>query len=226
MLLAVFKAIVFSVFTFKGAKASATRSGVFLISFLIVHVLGNFVIFGGKESFNQYSYMLNKNPLLKIIEYYLLTAAVVHSVAGAVQTFRKGSLGFNKTGRTDFSLTRAKLALTGGVLAVYVFFHVYSFKWGECNKTKLSDGTEVRDVYTLQIKFFADKLQVLWYVLAVGCLGIHLWGGWNLAVWGLDIPPQHRKNITKLGQICAVAVSTGFAVCPMYSYYLSRYTYH
>ena len=61
------------------ASGTLHRSALFLLVFLVVHMLGNLSVFAGPEAFNGYGHYLSTHPLTKFIEYYLLAAAAVHA---------------------------------------------------------------------------------------------------------------------------------------------------
>jgi hypothetical protein len=77
---AVALAVVKAIFV-PNTRDALNRTAIFLIIFLIVHMLGNLAVFISADAFNSYGYLLNKNPLLKFVDYYLLLAAVIHVVA-------------------------------------------------------------------------------------------------------------------------------------------------
>ena len=67
MLSGVLTAVFKTVFVLDSRQA-VTRSAVFMLAFLVVHVAGNLVFFAGQEPFNRYAAMLESMPLIKIIE--------------------------------------------------------------------------------------------------------------------------------------------------------------
>ena len=60
------------------AKTSVNKSALFLLTFLVVHMLGNLTIFKSGMAFNVYGHMLAINPALKFIELYLGLGFLVH----------------------------------------------------------------------------------------------------------------------------------------------------
>src|ERR1035437_10329097 len=69
--------------TFKysvGRKLIMSLSGLFLVVFLIEHIIGNFYLFagdGGKE-FNDWSLTLSHNEFISAVEYFLFAAVIFH----------------------------------------------------------------------------------------------------------------------------------------------------
>ncbi len=70
-------------------RTSVHRSALMLLLFLVVHVAGNLLFFVGPDAFNLYGDKLRKNPLIVLIEGYLLLSFVLHAVVGAYLTFNK-----------------------------------------------------------------------------------------------------------------------------------------
>ena len=132
-------------------QANINRTAVFMLIFLVVHMLGNLSAFAGADAFNTYGHMLNQNPALKFIEYYLLLVAVLHVLVGTYLTFKKKNMTINK----GFFL------FTGFVLLAFICSHLYTFKFGPDYRTK--EG--VRDLFKLEQEVFSDPKQVAWYVV-------------------------------------------------------------
>ena len=61
-------------------------TGLFLISFLIVHLLGNLQLLDlsveGQEKFNAYAKFMTTFPLIKIVSYLLYFSILFHAVDG------------------------------------------------------------------------------------------------------------------------------------------------
>ena len=61
-----------------GTKLLIGLTGVLLVAYMVLHVVGNALIFLGRDTFNEYSHMLVSNPLIVPIEIGLLLVFVVH----------------------------------------------------------------------------------------------------------------------------------------------------
>ena len=53
-------------------------TGLALFLYLIIHIAGNLMVFGGPSFFNKYAYTLESNPLIPVIEIGLLLIFLVH----------------------------------------------------------------------------------------------------------------------------------------------------
>src|SRR4026208_1391890 len=61
-----------------GMKLLIGVTGFALFVYLIVHIIGNVMVFFGPDVFNNYAYTLEGNPLIPIIEIGLLLIFLVH----------------------------------------------------------------------------------------------------------------------------------------------------
>ena len=156
---------------------SLHRSALFLLAFLVVHLFGNMAVFFGPEVFNGYGHKLRHNPLLLVVEYYLLAAVVVHAIAAGFGTWRKRKMIAKKPA------ANGKLMFSAIVVTAFLVTHLLDLRFGsEELKYTQADGSLTRDLYSLQLSLFQNKGRVLWYLVAIAAVGIHLLVGWEKTV--------------------------------------------
>ena len=65
-----------------GRKLLMALTGLFLISFLVVHLIGNLQLLAndGGESFNLYAKFMTTNPVIKTTSYLLYATFIIHIV--------------------------------------------------------------------------------------------------------------------------------------------------
>src|SRR4029450_103068 len=61
-----------------GTKLLIGATGLLLFAYLILHLAGNLMVFGGQETFNHYAHMLASNPLVVPAEIVLLLFFLLH----------------------------------------------------------------------------------------------------------------------------------------------------
>jgi succinate dehydrogenase / fumarate reductase cytochrome b subunit len=61
-----------------GTKLLIGVTGLFLVLYLIIHIVGNAMFLFGPTVFNAYADLLGGNPLIPIIEIVLLAAFLAH----------------------------------------------------------------------------------------------------------------------------------------------------
>lgn len=212
VLLAVILEICRTLFTVRTGKQGLTRSAVFLISFVIVHAIGNGIVFAGKDAFNAYGAVLHSVPIIPAVEAYLAGGFLLHAVTAGYLTLTSK---FKRKALTpgNFNANVAALALSGSVLLGFLVWHVLEFRFGADYRTP--EGH--RDLYTLQVEVFGSAPKVALYEVAVVALGVHLWKGWRSAVRALPgIESEQKGTALLLGQALAALLCGVFAACPVF----------
>ena len=71
-----------------GKKIIMSLTGLFLCSFLIVHLIGNLQLFknDGGQAFNAYAYIMTHFTPIKVISYLLYASIIVHAVYALIIT--------------------------------------------------------------------------------------------------------------------------------------------
>lgn len=159
--------------------------------------------------------MLNRNPALKFIEYYLLLVSVVHVVIGTYLSIKKGKISLNK----------GFFMFTGFVVLAFIVTHLQTFKFGPDYRIKVPGvADEVRDLFRLEEEVFSNLNIVAWYVFATSVLGWHLWRGWEKAVFNLDFVKDNKENREAgkaVGHFLIWPLTLGFISTPVWFYYRS-----
>ena len=195
----------------KTAGGMLHRSGLFMICFLFVHMFANLTVFFGENVFNGYANKYSKNFGVKILEYYLLITACAHVLTASYFTFNKARYISKKP------IKNGKLAITGTILSVFLVLHLKTFRF-----TRGFSGGSHNDLYQLQKEIFRDGKQVLFYLAAIGSVGIHLWYGWTKAVLKMDQPKKAREPFTVIGHLFIWPLLFGFALVPIYMYLIQQ----
>eukprot|EP00658_Telonema_sp_P-2_P040208 TRINITY_DN28760_c0_g1_i2.p1 TRINITY_DN28760_c0_g1~~TRINITY_DN28760_c0_g1_i2.p1 ORF type:complete len:583 (+),score=141.42 TRINITY_DN28760_c0_g1_i2:198-1946(+) len=193
------------------------RSAVFLIVFLVVHMLGNLSFLVSDAAFNEYGHKLDVlRPATTAIEIYLLGAGAVHAATAAAASWRK------RKSISKEPFKSGKLLFTSALVTAFVFVHVRQFRFGpgigEGYVVAGADGVHVRDLARLQHETLSDPAQVGFYLLSLCAVGAHVWFGWSKAVPKLvGLPKEHRGAALSIGQGMTVLMVVGFALGPLYT---------
>lgn len=107
-------------------------SGLFLVSFLFVHVGGNSLLFiaDGGVAFNEFVQFMTSNPLIKVLEYVLAAGFLIHIVYAFILTAqnrkaRPVRYAYSKpSGSTWFS---RNMFLTGAIVLAFLAIHITMF---------------------------------------------------------------------------------------------------
>lgn len=108
-------------------------TGLFLISFLAVHLTGNFQLFKNDQglSFNTYAVFMTSNPFIKFISYGLYATILFHAFWGLALTAQNRSArpkGYAVSNSApNVSWTSKNMALLGVLVLGFIFLHMGNF---------------------------------------------------------------------------------------------------
>ena len=207
-----------------GRKYVVGLTGLGLSLFVLVHMLGNLLIFAGADAYNRYAHGLEEFPLIFVVELGLLALFLCHIVLAVYLTFenkRARPEGYlvEASGDKATSLIQKTMFHQGVVLLVFVVYHLITFKWGPYYETVL-DGEMVRDIYRLVVEVFQQPFYVVGYLFCLVVLGLHLSHGVSSAVRTLGFNhPAYDPMVRWIGRTYAFVVSVGFLCQPIYVYF-------
>ncbi len=216
-----------------GKKVIMAITGIGLMLFLVVHLIGNLLLFvpDGGESFNKYGAALKSmGPFLYVIRGGLLAFFLFHIVA-AIQVYaskkraRTGryAVESSKGGPSKLSVASKSMIVTGVVLLVFVPLHIWMFGMnkGAPPPTVMIDGAELKDIYTMVATSFNQLGIVVFYVGTMLFLGFHLRHGFWSALQSLGaMSPKWTPAIYTAGFVFALLLAGGFVVLPLYFYFI------
>lgn len=121
-----------------GKKVLMALTGLFLCTFLIIHLIGNLQLFkdDGGYSFNTYTVFMTTNPLIKTVSYLLYTSILFHAFWGLYLEFqnRKARPTSYAMSKNQGSFASKKMAVLGTIVLVYLAVHMgdfwYEYKFG------------------------------------------------------------------------------------------------
>jgi len=207
-------------------------TGLFLILFLVVHLIGNLQLLysDGGEKFNLYALFMTSNPLVKTISYGLYAFILIHAFQGWAlwrkNRAARGPQGYavkvtRATGTSAFAASR--MGWLGTIIFVFILIHLYQF-WLQMKMGVLDhqvyDGKPVADLYTVVNETYKNPGFVLFYVVSMIVIAIHLWHGFQSSFQTLGL--NHRKYtpfIKAVGKIYSIAIPALFALIPLYMYF-------
>lgn len=198
-------------------------TGLFLISFLVIHLIGNLQLLhdDGGKAFNIYAKFMTSNPLIKTISYLLYTSIVVHVIWALLLTLqnRKARGGSYAMNNKSSAWTSRNMGILGTIILIFMIIHLKDFwaqmHWGGI-PTANYDGEEVKDLYTIVALAFSQVWYVALYVVCMIALAFHLWHGFSSAFQTLGL--NHLKYngvINVVGRIIAIVIPAAFAWIPI-----------
>lgn len=123
-----------------GKKLLMSLTGLFLITFLVVHLVGNLQLFynDGGYAFNKYTVFMTTNPIIKTVSYILYISIVAHALISLVLTIQNRSArpqGYasGSSGSTSAWSSR-NMGVLGTIVFIFLAVHLqnfwYQYKWG------------------------------------------------------------------------------------------------
>jgi len=196
-----------------GKKMLMAVTGLCLIGFLALHLLGNTMAFAGAEAFNEYAQKLHSlEPYFTVFNIGLLTVGLLHVIVGFLLFFEnlkarphRYLMYRNPGGMTIGSKT---MPYTGILILIFVILHLFKFTFVD---------KSVTPIYQQMADTFARPAWVLMYVAAMVVVALHISHGfWSMfQTFGVNQSPL-TPIIMKLGLLVTLAFGIGFGVLPIY----------
>lgn len=205
-----------------GKKAVMAITGLIGYGFVLLHMYGNLHAFEGPAAFNEYSHFLRTvgMPVLPyggalwIIRIVLLVALVLHvwsaiSLSRADLASRPVRYAEKKALRGNFA--NMTLRWGGAALFFFILFHLADLTLGWANPSFIEG-----DAYHNMTASFQNPLVVLVYIIAVACLGMHLFHGVWSAFQTLGLNNKRWDRIWRwLAILSGIGLFLGFAIVPL-----------
>ena len=214
--------------THTGRKFLAALTGLGVVLFLIVHLIGNSQLFSNSEAFNEYAHNLHAGPLIVLGDVGLLIAFPLHItmvVWLAIDNKKaRGATGYKvsatKQKRSFAAVLASKTTLYGGlVLLFFVVIHVWQFRLQHdaiANGT-FGEGVRAGDLRDAVIVTLSKPHWGLLYIIGSLVTGWHLFHGIQAAFRSIGAyHPRYTPIIVKAGAGLSVVLALGFASIPVW----------
>lgn len=220
-----------------GRKIVMALTGLFLISFLIVHVGLNACIFydwvdpaENGEMFNKAAHFMGSTIITRLLEIVLFAGFILHIVQGYVVEIknrqRRGTdykLALGNRGSKWYSRS---MALLGTIIFLFLVVHIAHF-WVPSRVTHdippvvyATGGDSMHNLFLKMYDRFQNPLIVGLYVLGCLSLAYHLMHGFHSAFRTLGVHNKKYLTLLKgLGYGFSILVSVLFALMPISMYF-------
>ncbi|MGH7602723.1 MAG: succinate dehydrogenase cytochrome b subunit [Gemmatimonadaceae bacterium] len=200
-----------------GKKAVMGATGLIGVVFVIVHSLGNLLVFRGPDAINSYSHFLKSTgELLWTVRIILIVAVVLHVVA-AVQLTQQSraarTIGYKKREAQAATIASRTMRLGGALILVFIVLHILHFTTGTLRPAGVFSA---EDVYANVVSSFRIWWVALFYIVVMIFLGLHIFHGAWSSFRSLGITqPSERPLKHKLSLVVAVFVWAAFTAIPV-----------
>jgi succinate dehydrogenase / fumarate reductase cytochrome b subunit len=200
-----------------GKKVVMAVTGCIMFLFLIGHLLGNLLVYAGRERFNQYAQFLRfDDTLLWIVRAILIVSVVLHIIATVQLALRNRAarpIGYSRKEAINSSYASRTMYWSGPIVLVFIIFHLLEFTAGTIHpQSQFIAG----DVYHNVVAGFTVWWVSAWYIFALVLLGLHLRHGlWSMFQSVGYNHPRHTPLLKKAAYLIAVVVILGYISIPI-----------
>jgi succinate dehydrogenase / fumarate reductase, cytochrome b subunit len=212
-----------------GKKYIMAITGFILLGFVIVHMLGNLMIFIGPDILNEYGNFLQSTPeVLWPTRIILFISLVLHFVSSAQLTLENRSargVAYNSYQVVASSWMARTMIISGFIVLFFVVYHLLHFtvQTKNVNMTGLDfhtftymEGSKERhDVYSMMVKGFQQPVISIFYIIGIGLLCAHLSHGFSSMFQSLGWRNSYyRKSLENLAKVLAIIIFVGYCSVP------------
>ena len=200
-----------------GKKVVMGVTGLIGTGFVILHSLGNLLIFQGSTALNSYSrFLKSSTELLWALRVTLIVAVILHVIAAVQLTQQSRSarpVGYVKH-ESQVATVASRTMRWGGVLIlIFIVFHILHFTTGTIRP---AGAFSHEDVYANVVTSFRIWWVALFYVVTMIALGFHLFHGAWSSMRSIGVsPPSPRPLHRRISLAIALLVWAAFTAVPM-----------
>lgn len=216
-----------------GRKLLVGLTGLFLILFLTVHLIGNLQLLvpywsptDNGRTFNEYAEFMGHNEIIQAVSignFLFIFLHIIYSIALSIfnRKARPVQYAYKKQKNSSSWASRNMLFL-GTIVLIFLVVHLQNFwfqmKFGYVPKIKYSIE-EIKNLYYITAVAFTQPWLVALYVLAMFGLAFHLNHGFQSAFQTLGL--NHKKYtpvIQTVGVAYSIIVPALFVLIPLLMY--------
>lgn len=205
-----------------GLKLLMAVSGLALVGFAVVHMLGHLQVFAGRDAYNTYAAMLQGLGAIKWVARLGLLAAVgLHIACGVTLAQRNREARpvayAQRRMQRSTSYGRAML-LTGITFVAFLLYHLAHFTLGWVHPAYFSavDALGRPDVYGNFVRSFGNPIIVAVYTVAVVAVSLHATHATSSMLRTLGLSQRGARHLCdRAGAVVGVALLAGFACVPL-----------
>lgn len=203
-----------------GKKFSMGLTGLFLITFLIVHAGVNAAIFlnDGGTTFNEFAHFMSHNWIVRFLEIGLMAGLILHIVQGLKlwkqNTDARPVKYYVEKPEKNSKWYSRSMGVLGTLLLLFLIMHMAHFFVG--TKIALYSGDQPHNLYEEMKAVFSQWYIVVLYLIGVASLFWHLYHGFQSAFQTMGI--NHKRYtpiIRSLGTGYSVIICLLFAMMPV-----------
>lgn len=206
-----------------GKKVLMSLTGLFLITFLVEHLVGNLLLFAndGGKIYEAYGEFLVSNPVIRFIEIFLFLGMIGHVILGVILWIKNRStrpVKYKFFRLKDNSPLASRTTIwSGTVIGIFLYIHLKSFFIpSRFASEKISN-------YELVMQAFSNPWYDAFYLAAFLVLGYHLRHGFQSAFQTLGLRNKtYMPVLDLLAFIVWFLIPLGYAIIPVYFFFYQQ----
>lgn len=209
-----------------GRKVLMALTGLFLILFLVIHLIGNLQLISGSsgKAFNLYAEFMGSNPLIQTVSIGNFFFILLHVFVSIMLTRKNKSArgtDYAKAGKSSTWSSR-NMGILGTIILIFLVAHLKGFwfesKFGSIPEATY-DGQTVGDLYTVVSAAFSEWWYAAFYVVCMGFLAFHLYHGFQSAFKTLGLNnKKYTPVIEFIGLVYSIAIPALYALIPIWMF--------
>src|SRR5882672_3255490 len=206
-----------------GRKLLMALTGLFLISFLVIHCTINAMIFfnDGGETFSYWGHFMGTNPIIRTLEIGLVAGFLIHIIQGLLlwrANHAARPVKYQVSKSPNSTWYSRSMGLLGTLLLLFLILHTSHF-WIPNRTNQFTQGEEL-PLYKMMFDVFSNPWIVFFYV--IGCVSLfwHLLHGFASAFQSLGLNHLKYNGIVSfVGTAFSILVPLIFALMPIAIYF-------
>ncbi|MCF3173250.1 succinate dehydrogenase [Streptomyces sioyaensis] len=205
-----------------GKKTVMAVSGLVMLLYLVVHMLGNLKIFFGPGEFDHYAHWLrtvgapfmHQEWTLWVVRVVLVAAVVAHAVS-AYQLSRRDIRArpdayVHKKPRASYATRTMRWG--GIILGLFLVWHLLDLTTGTVHPGGFQPGHPYQNVVDTFSTWYGNVI----YLVAMLALGLHVRHGFWSAAQTLGVGSRRRDRALKTtADLLALVLTVGFVAVPL-----------
>ena len=196
-------------------KVLMAVTGLILTGFVLVHMVGNLLLYKGPEAINAYGEMLqSKPPVVWTARLVLLACVIGHAWAAfslSMLNMAARPVGYRKTAYEASTYASRTMRWGGPLLLLFIVYHLLHFTVGSVHPEFVRG-----DVYHNVVVGFQNPLVAFFYVLSMLALSLHLFHGVESMLQTVGLShPRYNALRSMIGAGYAAVIAVGNLSFPL-----------
>jgi succinate dehydrogenase / fumarate reductase cytochrome b subunit len=212
-----------------GRKYAMALSAIFLIFFLVMHLLINLLSVFNEGLFNEASHFMGTNPVIQFaMQPVLILGVVYHFVMGFILEIQNRNARVvsyaRNNGAANSTWMSRNMIYSGMFILIFLVIHFIDFWFPEMN-TKYILG-DMSGMHNGEFRYFEElqhKFVPIWrvalYVLGFVFLALHLLHGFNSAFQSVGANNKYTNGLKGFGKAYAILIPAGFIFIALFHHF-------